>query len=121
MTNVFEVVREKINEIGASKNIGNSGMSKKDIEREAAIKLANAWVTIMADPRYPEAMRLLNRLREKLTDNMHAVLAGQSGGYSREERTDRAAMISAQVVLLEYLVGEPDRIIAILNSKDKGE
>lgn len=121
MTNVFEAMREKINEIGSSKNIGHSGMSKKDIEREAAVKLANAWVTIMADPRYPEAMRLLNRLREKLTDDMHTVLAGQTGSYSREERADRAAMLSAQILLLKYLVSEPDRIIAILNSKDKGE
>lgn len=77
-------------------------------------KSAEDWRAIMNSPSYSGAKRFLEETIAKLQEQEDAILCGAINPYTREERADKAGLISAQKLIVKYLMNEPERVIDLM-------
>ena len=99
---------ERIKQRDAAKLLDDS--AKKQYEAD----LLEAQ-SIMRDPRYPALQRFFSQSGDMLREKLKGVLIGDWHGYSREARADKAAIINAQIALLEEIQNAPKNIIENCN------
>jgi hypothetical protein len=127
VSNIFTEITDKIQNLHLQrterlnrKNEKESANKKywKDLED----KLQDVK-SLMSDKRYPVMQEFLSELHKKLNERLLFTLSGNfNDKYTRDSRTDEAAIISAQIVILKSIIEYPDKLLeTIRKEKEKNE
>lgn len=81
---------------------------------------------LLADVRYPILQKILQEMINTLEEQRDTILSGQGSrlqalifgkDYSRQEKIDRASILTAQLLVLRYLLKEPEEVMKLIESK----
>ena len=95
-----------------------SGKEKeKDLYLAELREAAKDCHSLMLDVRYPSMQKFLTGTRDRLNEQLQLILTSDFGNYTRESRADRAAVVAAEIHVLNNIIEYPERIIDELKER----